>query len=42
MIKQSREDRKEQFGTVAAVKDAVEELAGVMQRAGLKVRRRKR
>lgn len=42
MIKHSREDRKEQFGTVSEVKDAVEELAGVMQRAGLKVRKRKR
>jgi hypothetical protein len=42
MIKQSREDRKDQFGTVAAAKDSVEELAGVMQRAGLKVRKRKR
>jgi len=41
-IKQSRDDRKEQFGTVAQVKDSVEELAGVMQRAGLKVRKRKR
>ncbi len=42
MIKNSRDDRKEQFGTVSAVKDSVEELAGVMQRAGLNVRKRKR
>jgi hypothetical protein len=42
LFKQSREDRKEQFGTVTACKDSLEELAAVMQRAGLKVRKRKR
>jgi hypothetical protein len=42
MVKQSREDRKDQFAVVNACKDSVEEMAGVIQRAGLKVRKRKR
>lgn len=42
LFKQSREDRKEQFGTVTACKDSVEDLAAIMQRSGFKVRKRRR